>query len=250
MSRRDTIIIAVLLNTGILAVLFMMAANPDDDRVSENLNVNYTLVESQQAPAVVEVSQPMALASSGDEVETVLKDFAATLQSESLMKQNVSSTPQQETIAMGQSMGQSMGQPVYQTQSASQKAKPQHDSSDAYVDITVKRGDSLSKIAVSNGTTIGAIKKANNLSSDNLKIGQVLHIPSQSSVTASVGETTNVKTTSHNDSKSEYYTMQSGDNPWKIAKKFQLSVNELLRMNNLDEAKARNLKPGDRIRVQ
>lgn len=242
MSRRDTIIIAVLLNTGILAVLFMMAANPDDDKVSENLNVNYTLVESQQAPAVVEVSQPMALASSGDEVETVLKDFAATLQSESLMKQNVTSTPQQETIAMGQ--------PVYQMQSAPQKAKQQQESSDAYVDITVKRGDSLSKIAVSNGTTIGAIKKANNLSSDNLKIGQVLHIPSQSSVTASVGETTNVKTTSHNDSKSEYYTMQSGDNPWKIAKKFQLSVNELLRMNNLDEVKARNLKPGDRIRVQ
>ena len=239
MSRRDTIIIAVLLNTGILAVLFMMAANPDDDKVSENLNVNYTLVESQQAPAVVEVTQPMAFASSGDEVETVLKDFAATLQSESLMKQNVTSAPQQETIAMGQTMGQ----PVYQTQ----KAKPQQESSDAYVDVTVKRGDSLSKIAVSNGTTIGAIKKANNLSNDNLKIGQVLHIPSQSSVSA---ETTNVKTTSYSDSKSEYYTMQSGDNPWKIAKKFQLSVNELLRMNNLDEVKARNLKPGDRIRVQ
>ncbi len=241
MSRRDTIIIAVLLNTGILAILFMMAANPDDDRVSETFNVNDSFVEAKQAASTNEVSQPITVVSSGDEVETVLKDFAATLQSETLAKQHFPNNTSQESVAIGQQ--------VYQTQSASsQKAKQQSEASDRSVDITVKRGDSLSKIAVANNTTVGAIKKANHLSNDNLKIGQVLHIPQQGTVSAS--EPTSVKMASYNDNKNEFYTLQSGDNPWKIAKKFQLSVNELLRMNNLDEAKARNLKPGDRIRVQ
>ena len=42
---------------------------------------------------------------------------------------------------------------------------------------TVKRGDTLSKLAVDYNTTVAAIKKANSLTSDNLQIGQKLKIP-------------------------------------------------------------------------
>lgn len=47
-----------------------------------------------------------------------------------------------------------------------------------------------------------------------------------------------------------YYIVKGGDNPWKIAKQFQVNFDDILRLNNLDEEKARNMKIGDRIRVK
>ena len=49
--------------------------------------------------------------------------------------------------------------------------------SETNVAYTVKSGDTLSRIAVDYNTTVSAIKKTNNLTSDNLKIGQKLQIP-------------------------------------------------------------------------
>ncbi len=49
---------------------------------------------------------------------------------------------------------------------------------------------------------------------------------------------------------SEYYTMKVGDNPWVIAMKHHMKVEELLRLNGLNEEKARKLKPGDRLRIK
>ena len=47
-----------------------------------------------------------------------------------------------------------------------------------------------------------------------------------------------------------YYVVKAGDNPWKIAKKFHLSFEKLLQLNHLDEAKARNLKVGQKLRIR
>jgi hypothetical protein len=47
-----------------------------------------------------------------------------------------------------------------------------------------------------------------------------------------------------------YYTVKAGDNPWKIAKKFHLSFERLLQLNHLDEAKARNLKIGQKLKIK
>jgi|GEM_PF-1886428 len=47
-----------------------------------------------------------------------------------------------------------------------------------------------------------------------------------------------------------YYVMKSGDSPWKIAKQLGINYEEILRLNQLDEEKARKLKVGDRIRVK
>ena len=46
------------------------------------------------------------------------------------------------------------------------------------------------------------------------------------------------------------YTIKPGDNPWKIAKKFHLSFEKLLQLNHLDEAKARNLKVGQQLKIK
>lgn len=48
----------------------------------------------------------------------------------------------------------------------------------------------------------------------------------------------------------EWYTMKSGDNPWKVAKSHKIKFDALLKLNQLSEEKARNLKPGDQIRIR
>lgn len=47
-----------------------------------------------------------------------------------------------------------------------------------------------------------------------------------------------------------YHVVKSGDNPWKIAKQYGVKYDDILRLNNLNEEKARNLKIGDKIRVK
>lgn len=80
----------------------------------------------------------------------------------------------------------------------------------------VKNGDTLYSIAGRYGITVDSLKTANNLTSDNLKIGQQLIIPSTSSNT---GTTT--------------YTVKSGDTLYGIATKYGVSVDDIKRANNL-----------------
>jgi LysM repeat protein len=96
------------------------------------------------------------------------------------------------------------------------------------VTVTVKAGDSLSKIAQANGTTIAALRSANKLSSDDLKLGQVLSIPgskpANSSVKTTTAKTPNTPTT---------IKVQKGDNLSKIAKQYNLSIDKLRKLNDL-----------------
>ena len=82
------------------------------------------------------------------------------------------------------------------------------------ITYTVKSGDSLYSIAKNYDVTVDAIKKENNLTSNLLSIGQILKIP-----TTSITETT--------------YVVKSGDNLYGIARKFNTTVDELKRLNNL-----------------
>lgn len=81
--------------------------------------------------------------------------------------------------------------------------------------VTVKRGDSLYNIAQKYNTTVDAIKKLNNLTSNSLSVGQVLIIPD--------GKEDNYN----------YYIVRSGDTLYSIGKQFNLTVDELKRLNNL-----------------
>lgn len=240
MSRRDTIIIAVLLNTGLLAILFVMAINPIDDKMLDQreLNQSFAQVQEPQAPP----KKPIMIAheSSCDEVDNVLKDFAATMSHEELT-QSGSRTDyvEREVLAMSSTVVPEKKQAKFQSD----------DQEGEYVEVAVKRGDILGRIAQANGSSVTAIKKVNNLTSDKLKVGQVLRIPVESPKQAKVAVNSAPVKSKTDDGVSRYYTVETGDNPWKIAKKFDVSVAELLRLNDLDENKARNLKPGDRIRV-
>lgn len=83
----------------------------------------------------------------------------------------------------------------------------------------VKKGDSLWNIASKNNTTVDNIKKLNNLSSNNLSVGQVLKLSYNA-------ENENIK-------ESNIYTVKKGDSLWLIANKYGTTVDELKSANNL-----------------
>lgn len=78
----------------------------------------------------------------------------------------------------------------------------------------VQKGDTLYSIAAANNTTVDELKKANNLTSNILSTGQLLKIPS-----ALLPETT--------------YIVKKGDSLYSIANKYNTTVDELKRINNL-----------------
>lgn len=91
---------------------------------------------------------------------------------------------------------------------------PKTKKTDGEKTYTVKKGDTLSQIAYDNKITTSELKKANNLASDLLKIGQVLIIPSKST-----GEIN--------------YIVQKGDNLYTIANKYDTTVSDIKKLNNL-----------------
>lgn len=112
-------------------------------------------------------------------------------------------------------------------------------------EVTVKKGDSLDKIARAHKTTVDELIKLNHLPSSFLKVGQVLKLPAEKAL-AAAAKPRAVEA----QSSPEYYVVRVGDNPWKIAMKHHIKVEDLLRLNNLSEEKARKLKAGDRLRVK
>ena len=89
------------------------------------------------------------------------------------------------------------------------------------VNYTVAKGDSLWSIARKYNITVDELKKANNLTSDLLSIGQVLKIPVQNELPPENSENLTV------------YVVKSGDNLYKIANEYNTTVAELKRLNGL-----------------
>lgn len=100
-------------------------------------------------------------------------------------------------------------------------------------EIIVKAGDTLDKISRVYKVSIQELKRINHLSDHRLQIGQTLRLSDQTQLKREV-----------------FYTVKSGDNPWTIAMKNQIKLDDLLRLNHLDEEKAKKLKPGDQLRIQ
>ncbi len=102
---------------------------------------------------------------------------------------------------------------------------------------TVKRGDTLYSIARQFNTTVSAIKKLNNLTSNTLQIGQTLRIPIFQE------ETPPTQTPTPSD---DEYIVKAGDSLYKIAQEFNTTVDELIEYNNLPTT---ILKVGQVLRI-
>lgn len=255
MTRRDMIIIAILVNAGLLAVLFMMAINSDTDTISDPIPAQQAIAEVPITPPAPAVSEPtFTPPNPADEGDNALKEFtSAPAPLPVIVEENI--TAQEVDDSTENLKPAAVEAPAPTAKSTA----PSGDSEQKIVEVTVKRGDSLDKIARANGTSIKAIKQANKLTSSRLDIGQVLKVPvgdkkkstAQSSSTPKpkvAAKTAESKDVASSDI--EYYTIKSGDNPWKIARQFHIKVDDLLKLNNLNEEKARNLKAGDKIRVK
>ncbi len=81
---------------------------------------------------------------------------------------------------------------------------------------TVKKGDTLYSIANKFGISVNELKEYNNLTSNNLSIGQVLLLPGTAEETSS-----------------DTYIVKIGDTLYSIANKFNLTVDKLKELNNL-----------------
>ena len=121
----------------------------------------------------------------------------------------------------------------------------------------VKAGDTLAGIAAQFGLTAHDLEVANNLAPGTIvAIGRELVVPEHTSVKGGVeleklldGRQVSGKTaaTTSAGENAKFYTIQRGDNPAAIAKKFKVTASELLRVNNIDDPK--KLQVGQRILI-
>jgi LysM repeat protein len=120
----------------------------------------------------------------------------------------------------------------------------------------VKAGDTLAGIAAQFGLTARDLETANNLAPGTIvAIGRELIIPDHTNVKAGAEleklldsrQPAGRTATGAGGENGKFYTIQRGDNPATIARKFKITASELLRVNNIDDPK--KLQVGQRILI-
>ncbi|WPC03320.1 LysM peptidoglycan-binding domain-containing protein [Pseudomonas benzenivorans] len=108
----------------------------------------------------------------------------------------------------------------------------------------VRRGDSLSAIANRYQLEVSTLKDLNRLTSNRLRIGQVLSIPAQPGTRVQEAPRAALASTAGTP---RSYRVKSGDNLWQIAKTHQVSVKDVQRWNRLQ---GNNLRVGQTLILQ
>ena len=96
---------------------------------------------------------------------------------------------------------------------------------DEVSEYIVVEGDTLYKIANKYNVTVDELITSNNLSSTTLSIGQILTIPTGINTNIPIEEI---------ESSNNTYTVEKGDSLYSISRRFNISVEELKSINNLD----------------
>lgn len=120
----------------------------------------------------------------------------------------------------------------------------------SFQDVTkfykVKKGDNLGEIAEKYDVAISKIKKWNNLKNNNLPVGKKLKIISNERVVTTVkklvksyniasNEKPKKDAIESNDKPEDFYTVEQGDNLSTIAKKHNVTIDDLKKWNNLQD---------------
>jgi LysM repeat protein len=229
MDRKKTILIAVMINAGLLGVLLIAALTTQEEIVAPASTLagdlspqlpqfDEALLSSRELPILAESPKPLELPIA------VVEEPSTIHQLPPLVPEVAPAAP----IAPVTSVA------------AAPSAAP------SFNEVVVKKGDNLEKIAKAHRTSVDEIIKLNHLPSSFLKVGQVLKIPAERFLAAAAKPAEKKPL----ELGPEYYTMRVGDNPWAIAMKHHMKVEELLRLNGLNEERARKLKPGDRLRIR
>lgn len=281
MNRKNTILIAVLINAGLLAVLLIAALTTQEEtmpapaligdassqfsKLEENPlfgdSMDLAMRKSSESTTESPIPIPLPdLIKSSEAIPTAqlampnMSAAAPAIKEDPIVHKIPSLAAESNPSLALQSPSVPAASPTLVNKAAS-----------AFSEVAVKKGDNLEKIAKNYHTTVDEIIKINQLPSSFLRIGQVLKIPAERNLAASgisaaplpkakaVQTTQSVKSVEAKAPESaapEYYTVKVGDNPWTIAMKHHMKIEELLRLNGLNEEKARKLKPGDRLRTR
>ena len=216
MSRKDIIIVSVLVNAGLLTILLISALTTKESYlVASSAQVANTILETNEDGMlpVVKMEEKEPEVTQEPVIET---PFVKLEEPEEIIHKL----------------------PVVISEN---KEKPKEN---RFMEITVKKGDTLEKIAKANHTSIPDIIKINELPNSFLRIGQTLLVPKID--LAKIPKAVPTKDIPQAD----YYTVKCGDNPWTIAIKHHLKVDELLRLNKLNNESAKKLRPGDKLRIR
>ncbi len=108
----------------------------------------------------------------------------------------------------------------------------------------VRRGDTLSEIAVRAGTSVSRIKNLNNMGSDRIRIGQRLIVPGEIEIVEEESVSVDVDPSDY----TAMHTVQSGETVSGIAYRYGMSVTELLAANNISDP--RRLRAGTELKVK
>lgn len=210
MNRKNTILIAICINAGLLMVLMVSAIT------------SYEEVPSSPEQ-IVQMPQPLF-----DEPPPFeeLKPLTLAVEEEPKKPEIVHQLPK-----------------VVEEKQIAKKEKKLPKTLARLDEILVKKGDNLEKIARAHQTTVDEIIRINHLPNTFLKIGQRLKIPH--TAMSLKGKSLEKQLNSP-----EYYTIKVGENPWAIAMRHHMKLDELLKLNGLNEEKARKLRPGDRLRIR
>ena len=188
--------------------------------------------------AVVAPEAPPAAASAthtvvkGDSLWTIAKKYGISTAELSAANKLAPSA----TLRLGQQL-------AVPARAASVSSGVAADAANAY---TVKPGDILGTVARKHGTTVAALRTANNLSNDNLRVGQKLVIPGNaapltspdSAPTAPVTPAPAPTVTPR--ASGATHTIAPGDTLGSIARKYGVKVGEIGTLNNItDPAKLR-----------
>ncbi|WP_316736856.1 LysM peptidoglycan-binding domain-containing protein [Pedobacter aquatilis] len=122
--------------------------------------------------------------------------------------------------------------------------------SETLIEHEVKPKEFLGKIAEKYGTTVEDIKKANNLTGNNLRIGQKLKIPATKNIdenkVVTTAETASTQTTPASKDAVGTHTVKQGESIFNIAKQYGITAYQIRKTNNLED---NNLSTGQILKI-
>ena len=210
--------IAKKYNTTVKDIIALNGLKNTNLSIGQQLRIPQEYSESMQIPAYINY-----VVKKGDSLYSIAKTYNTSV--DTIMKDNGLTNT---NLTIGQNLKIRTSGEGEVLECFGEAYTPPATSTPTTINYTVKKGDSLYKIANTYNTSVSDIVGLNNLNSNNLSIGQVLKIPTNNSP---------VTTT---------YVIKKGDSLYSIAKTYNTTVDALKLKNNLT---TNNLSIGQILKI-
>ena len=234
MNRKEIIVFSVFVNTGLLIALFVFAIRPT---LKGEMNVG-----SEEVVIVDAKTPAFSSKEELEQVDEILQQYIAKA-APPTPKQEIVVEKQPEVVAKKTEVvaAPKVIKPTPAPLPKETKKAPQA----APIEVIVRQGDVLEKIARRYHTTVEEIMEVNKMDSTRLRIGQILYVRENTRKKQGA-----ISPAPKKKAVAKYYTVKSGENLWTIAINNHVKVSELLRLNGLNEKTAKKMKPGQKLRVR